>query len=422
MAEQCRGALRKCRAQRDAHTRAFAKMPRTQTRAHVYVCATRVPVYQRTHTHRWPWPAPAASQGHMAVPCRIAGGHREDAARRGRSPCRLEVRFVIFLRVVACHIHLCLLEAVDESMLEDEEEAARLHEAERGPSSAADWGGTTEAERESEEEQEAEQGEVPPDASQGDTGRMRRDGLPCRALVDRSGDLFVAFDTSARTASEALRHVTQLRLRALGPAGDPDDYLSMVQQKWVAKEYQEAWLREPENAAKLDELRQRCKTEDAIKRTIASNYRVACFQRFGGQPWLYWYIAIGDIPSDLVNLVNEHIGQRIREAGREPSSVQQPGPWLSRRSLAASQGADVPPPTGVQHTLSQAKVARKWAKTMDKKVNSNSYTRMPWWQWTKMLNEREVVTYICVGAVCAHSTDTACTDTCCAMCVCVACT
>ncbi len=62
-------------------------------------------------------------------------------------------------------------------------------------------------------------------------------------------------------------------------------------------------------------------------------------------------------------------------------------------------GAELPPLTGVQHQLSAAKLARKFAKALDKKVNSATRS-MPWWQWDKLLRQREVVTEICSSSVC----------------------
>ncbi len=134
----------------------------------------------------------------------------------------------------------------------------------------------------------------------------------------------------------------------------------------------------------------------AVARTNLSNFRTACFERFGGLPWLAWYLAIGDIPPELVDYVNEFISDKVRaEAQREPSRRPVPGPKLSARSAAIRAGESPPPKVGVQHTVVEAKQARKRAKALDKQVERAEEewragtSSMGWRRWASLLEERE---------------------------------
>lgn len=95
-------------------------------------------------------------------------------------------------------------------------------------------------------------------------------------------------------------------------------------------------------------------------------FRTVCFEMFGGFEWFSILIALGRVPDACVDYANEVIARRIREkAGREAGTEVQPGPRLSARSLAASQGLELPPITGPLNPKSHAKKLREEAKRMD---------------------------------------------------------
>jgi hypothetical protein len=126
-------------------------------------------------------------------------------------------------------------------------------------------------------------------------------------------------------------------------------------------------MREPDQAEKERELRHRCKNKEDVQRTMTSNWRTAMYERFGGIPWMIWYVATGDVDDALIDLVNVHITHMVRTKGnREPSTTgPHPNPKLSARNTARATGQTVPPRGGVQHMQSEAKKKRKEAKTLE---------------------------------------------------------
>ena len=117
-------------------------------------------------------------------------------------------------------------------------------------------------------------------------------------------------------------------------------------------------------------MRRRCNSNEDVQRTVASNWRTAMYERFGGLPWMIWFVATGDVDDALVDLVNEHIAQQVRNKGnREPrASGPHPAPKLSARNAATRAGQQTPPRRGVQHKVTEAKEARKKAKAMEKQA------------------------------------------------------
>lgn len=94
--------------------------------------------------------------------------------------------------------------------------------------------------------------------------------------------------------------------------------------------------------------------------------------RFGGYIWAKFIIALGEVPGRCVEILNFELAQRISKAGgRRGTYAPVPGPRLSARALAASQG-QAEAPRGVQHKTSEAKLAREEAKLMEKHFNADS--------------------------------------------------
>ena len=139
---------------------------------------------------------------------------------------------------------------------------------------------------------------------------------------------------------------------------------------------------------------------EQLSRTLTSHFRVALYERFGGRVWFKILVAIGDVPTELLDYVNEHNAIQIREAGREPS-LSEPieGAKLSKRNLAARKGESVPPRTGVQHKSSHAKDLRKEARSLDWKIAEErqrwkkNNLCMGWRQWNDLLQKREADIY-----------------------------
>ena len=108
---------------------------------------------------------------------------------------------------------------------------------------------------------------------------------------------------------------------------------------------------------------------DTWGRNLRSQLRVALFHVYGGSDWMNFLLALGGdgINEDLIKCYNREIDRRTPggQHGREPY----PGPRLSERSLAAAQGDfPLPPVRGVNHQESEAKVARRAARDLVKRL------------------------------------------------------
>ena len=145
------------------------------------------------------------------------------------------------------------------------------------------------------------------------------------------------------------------------------------------------------------ELKSRCATSNAYNRTVLSNFRTALYERFGGLPWVQWFLAIGDLPDDLFSLATEYNLAKVREANREPRRENAPHPYpkLAPRALAASHGHALPDKKGVQHRLTQAKKARKQARYVSSQVVSAETawslgcSSMRSWEWRALKRKQQ---------------------------------
>ena len=112
--------------------------------------------------------------------------------------------------------------------------------------------------------------------------------------------------------------------------------------------------------------------KQTFDRNYRSQLRVAMFHAYGGSDWVNFLLALGGdgINEDLIQCYNEEINRRTPGGARGRSP--QVGPRLSERSLAAAEGCDsLPPVRGVKHQRSQAKVVRKAARALDKKLKGD---------------------------------------------------
>ena len=112
--------------------------------------------------------------------------------------------------------------------------------------------------------------------------------------------------------------------------------------------------------------------KQTFNRNYRSQLRVAMFKAYGGSDWVNLLLALGGdgINEDLIQCYNEEINRRTPGGARGRSP--QVGPRLSERSLAAAEGSDtLPPVRGVKHQRSQAKVVRRAARALDKKLKGD---------------------------------------------------
>ena len=82
---------------------------------------------------------------------------------------------------------------------------------------------------------------------------------------------------------------------------------------------------------------------------------------------MHWFLMLGDLPSELIELANEHIRQKVFDAeGRQPRMEKHPNPKLSSRNSAIMREEPVPEKTGVRHVRKEAYLARKDARWYEK--------------------------------------------------------
>jgi hypothetical protein len=82
---------------------------------------------------------------------------------------------------------------------------------------------------------------------------------------------------------------------------------------------------------------------DAIERTRSAYFRAAATTYFGGIDWYYCFVALGDIPAEMITLINRDRRETARKRG------------LNER-------------TGVVHKVSEPKALREEAKLEAKKL------------------------------------------------------
>jgi hypothetical protein len=168
----------------------------------------------------------------------------------------------------------------------------------------------------------------------------------------------------------------------------PKAFLPKKTQKDIQNRLFEDWREEEDTTWAKSPLR-RIGSKDAIARCELSYWKTTQDHRYGGQMWLRFLIALGDIPSDLVILVNEEVSKKV-VAGESRQATHQPsdGARKSDRNRAS-------PPGGVCHNTSAAKVAREEAKRQEKqmKAQESQYqqgkSNMSWSSWRDMCEQVE---------------------------------
>ena len=226
-------------------------------------------------------------------------------------------------------------------------------------------------------------------------------------MVSKRGDIFSPVVISMTEPGFHIKAAAGLRFEALRKRGlDEMDYLPLEGQTEVEAEYKAKWKSEPAQQQKISVLRdERGLVGDALTRTIASDFSVALFERFGGRTWFKIFVATGEVTNEHVDMVNEHNAAVIRQKGdREPSSSYIGGARLSARSEAQRRGEEPPQHTGVRHTVTMAKSLRRDAASYDKKINEEKrkYNQrieptMTWPQWHELLRRREAIVAAVAG-------------------------
>ena len=185
--------------------------------------------------------------------------------------------------------------------------------------------------------------------------------------------------------------------------------MPLAGQQEVETRYKAMWKNEPLQRHKIQSLvDDRGLAGDRLTRTIASDFNVALYERFGWRPWFKIFVATGEVTNELVDAVNDHNAQVIRkEAEREPGPSRIGGARLSAQSQARRRGEEVPQPRGVQHKVTPAKALRREAAALDREIAEQrrqyekGTTTMTWPDWHELLRRREAVVAIVIFVVVA---------------------
>ena len=225
-----------------------------------------------------------------------------------------------------------------------------------------------------EDEEEADRRAKALAASQG----QRRQGLPCRVLADRAGDLYSV--GTRQFTRDTFAAVLLLRLNEMRREG-----LRFIEEELpheacdrVRKAVMDAWMQEPQQRSVLQTVQSKCSTRDKYMREVRTRFRTAMFQRFGGYDWFLIFIALGDVSPETVAIFNDIVATRIQEAAqREATREPRDDARLSARSQAARQGQPLPEVQGLQHTPSQGHQLRSKAKMLQSKLQQHD---QEWWR------------------------------------------
>ena len=137
------------------------------------------------------------------------------------------------------------------------------------------------------------------------------------------------------------------------------------------------WRERPERKVQEQELWREHGNYDVVNRTVQSNFRTWLHVTFGGRAWVHWFLMLGDLPSELIELANKHIRERVKTTEhREPSKGKHPHPKLSARNHAASRGEAAPAKSGVRRIRGKPYEARKHARLLEKQR-----VRVDWEWW-----------------------------------------
>ena len=189
---------------------------------------------------------------------------------------------------------------------------------------------------------------------------LRRQGLPCRRIVSRSGDVFVRVGdmTSILTAIKDVLDVRKEQLWTEKHSTDPFGGL-ITHSGWTVlrregqlaafTRLQAQWC-DHHGARYLEQHaeRARASTPDwglndmpngARERVLRGYFKTHLFENFGGQHWVKFLIAIGEVPPEAVDATNKIIDHRIRlDKDRQGPPTEEALPattpaWAFRRDV-----------------------------------------------------------------------------------------
>ena len=208
---------------------------------------------------------------------------------------------------------------------------------------------------------------------------------PRGCKVPKLDDVWIVSD---RDTYHKLRAVLEVRDRLLARAGlEPSAMLPFAFQKEGQASLRSAWMETDDGrewvasqvkfAAHMSALNSADwkNTDPQLEiRLTNSIWRKQQYLDFGGSIWAHLLLALGDIPDDLVEMVNQE-NQSRRLKNREAA---QTGVDLSSQGQAESAGKRKrrvergEPEVGINHEPSEGRKARQWAQWFDKEIHNQN--------------------------------------------------
>ena len=137
----------------------------------------------------------------------------------------------------------------------------------------------------------------------------------------------------------------------------------------------------------LQQVSARAADRDQYARDLRSLYRKSQLEEFGGREWQHILLAIGDVNEEMVTIVNTIVQERTAE-----SLLQKRGARAVPRDQRTQQAVQ-----GINHRISEAKLARSQAKQLDKIVtkeyaqHEQGTSWMSWPDWNRLLENQKAV-------------------------------
>ena len=198
---------------------------------------------------------------------------------------------------------------------------------------------------------------APPQGDAGEEDDADVSGPPGALLIRQEGEVFSIIRVDMKAADRELLDLARLREAMVKrhSAVVKDGILPYSIAAEAVQLLKKQWRERPERKIQEDELWGQHGNHDVVSRTVQSNFRTWLHVTFGGRAWVHWFLMLGDLPSELIELANEHIRERVQTTeDREPRMGKHPHPKLSARNHAASRGEPLPAQRGVHHIRGEA--------------------------------------------------------------------
>ena len=209
------------------------------------------------------------------------------------------------------------------------------------------------------------------------TRGFRRDGLPVRAnssFVDRVGDIFVWQD-GHQPVLEAVALVLALRRRIIRASGrDPSTLVRVgnMEHLWCCTATISRWFgrRYLRHGGRVKGWEIEGLTAAQSARRMAGYFKTHVFNVFGGQHWLRFLIAMGDVSEEAVEATNRVVNQLVRDKRNMDAMDKQQeatGHHYTRRNVRVPRADEKP------------KAKRKRAANMMRELEAEKAETPEWW-------------------------------------------